>query len=74
MVIVKDFYVYQKDEMLNEWSSKTSADFKRIVFSIFGILMLIFGTVNVAQNTEWFKIKIAPRVYLLEYATKALKK
>ena len=77
MVIVKDFYTLQENDLDKKYNRREptgAAVVKRAVFSIFGVLMFIFGTVNVTTNTDWFKIKIAPRVYLLDYAMKTLKK
>lgn len=51
-----------------------SAIVKRVVFTVVMVASLIIGLVGTTSNTDWFKIKIAPRVYLLEYALESIKK
>jgi hypothetical protein len=65
---------YKKGNRLVADNIKDSAIAKRIVTIVLMVIFSTLGLCNVLGNTDWFKISVAPRVYLLEYAIKNIKK
>jgi H+/Cl- antiporter ClcA len=46
---------------------------KLAISIIIAVIGLLFGGPMLASNFEWLKIAVAPRVFLLEYVTQAVK-
>lgn len=75
LITRKNFYDIGEDEMEddNYYSRKvptSSAIVKRVVVTIIALISFIFGMCTVQM--DFIKIKIAPRLYLLDYATEKL--
>jgi hypothetical protein len=73
-IVFNDYLDIKEHEKDKRGYSKDSAVVKRILFVAMTVVFVIGGSVKTMNNTEWFKIKVAPRVYLMEYVTTQLKK
>lgn len=75
-IIFKDYYgIKPEDTFKNRWGNdemKPSVVVSRVAFTVLTVVSFLFGSISIQM--DWLKIKVAPRVYLLEYALKAIKK
>jgi hypothetical protein len=42
-------------------------------FTMFLVFPILFSVMGMEKNTDWFKIKVAPRVYIVDYLRTELK-
>lgn len=64
---------YKRNAPLELDNMKASAVAKRVVLFAMMLGSFLFGVWG-STNTDWFKISVSPRVYLLEYGIKNIKK
>lgn len=87
MIIIPLIWAYKAgwgDMFIEKWEKRDEKGFstggltrhgiKSLILSIISVPLLIIGLHKVFMNTDWIKISIAPRVYLLDKAATMIKK